>query len=197
MKTKKRNCLMFVFEGYSDWEPSLAIAGLQQFTDFQVKTFSLDGRPVKSMGNLTVVPDLSLKDVKVEDLEMLLLPGGNAFDEGRNLEILSLVDAVIEQKKFLAAICGATGFLAQHHYLDEIDHTSNHLEYYLKKYAPAYRGDAHYQKAHAVVDGNILTANGTAIIEFAEAIFKRFDLLAQDDFQFWFHFFQERELALQ
>jgi len=64
---------MFVFNGFSDWEPALAIAGLQQFTDVEVNAFSVDRLPVRSMGNVQVVPDLSLSDLPKTEIALLLL----------------------------------------------------------------------------------------------------------------------------
>jgi putative intracellular protease/amidase len=196
METKKRKCALFVFEGFSDWEPSLAVAGLNSLTDFKVMTFSLDGKPVRSMGGLTIQPDLSLSAIKVNEFELVILPGGEAWDQGKNLEIIPLVNDVLDKGKLLAAICGATGFLAENGYLDHTRHTSNNLEHYLKQYAPHYKGDDYYVKQHAVLEGNLLTANATAIVEFAECIFNYFDLLKEEKLSFWFHFFQERDMVI-
>jgi putative intracellular protease/amidase len=173
---KKRVCYLFVFDGYSDWEPSLAIAGLHQFTDFSVKTFSVNGNSVRSMGNIQVIPDLSLEQILPSDVDLLLLPGGNGWEKGENLEIMPLLDAVLASNKAVAAICGATCFLGEQGYLNERKHTSNNLEQYLKTYAPHYEGEQHYVKQHCVRDGNLITANGTAMVEFAQEIFAHFDL---------------------
>src|SRR5688500_8636548 len=99
---KKRMCYMFVFDGYADWEPSLAIVGLHKFTDFAVKTFSKDGKPVRSMGGLLVTPDASLEQVFPNDVDLLLLPGGDAWDEGGNQEITPLLNAVLDQNRMVA-----------------------------------------------------------------------------------------------
>jgi putative intracellular protease/amidase len=193
---KKRMCYLFVFDGYADWEPSLAIAGLQKFTDFTVKTFAIDGNPVRSMGNVKVTPDLVLEQVMPNDVDLLLLPGGDAWDEHKNLEVIPLLNAVLDSHKMVAAICGATGFLAEHGYLDEIRHTSNHLEHYLKKVAPNYHGEQYYVREHAVKDGSIITANGTAMLEFADKIFEHFNAYEFEELSFWFQFFKKPEVVL-
>jgi putative intracellular protease/amidase len=193
---KKRMCYVFVFDGYADWEPSLAIAGLHKFTDFSVKTFSVDGKPVRSMGNLWITPDASLPQVFPNDVDLLLLPGGDAWDERKNKEIEPLLNAVLDQNRMVAAICGATGYLAEHGYLDEVDHTSNHMEHYLAKVAPNYKGHQHYKKEHAVTAGNFITANGTAIVPFADAIFEHFNLFEFEELSFWFQFFKQPEMAI-
>jgi putative intracellular protease/amidase len=194
---KKRICYLFVFDGYADWEPSLTIAGLQKFTDFSVKTFSKDGKPVHSMGNILVTPELHMERVLPNDVDLLLLPGGDLWDQGGNLEITPVLNAVLDQNRMVAAICGATGFLAQHGYLDEIKHTSNHLDFYLRKVAPDYHGEKNYVKEHAVKDGNLITANGTAIVEFADKIFEHFNLYEEyEDLASWFRFFKQHEMVI-
>jgi putative intracellular protease/amidase len=193
---KKRTCYLFVFEGYSDWEPSVAIAGLQQLTDFTLKSFSIDGKPVRSMGNMHIVPDVALENVKADEVDLLILPGGEAWDKKGNLEIMPLLNSVLDKNKLVAAICGATGFLGEQGYLNEVKHTSNHLDLYLKKVAPHYQGDQHYVKEFAVKDGNLITASGVAIVEFAQLIFEHFNLLESRELSFWFQFFQKPEMAL-
>jgi putative intracellular protease/amidase len=193
---KKRMCYLFVFDGYSDWEPSLAIAGLQKHTDFAVKTFSIDGKSVRSMGNMQVIPDVSLESVFPNDVDLLILPGGDSWDEGVHKEIIPLLNSILDQNRTLAAICGATGFLAENGYLDEVKHTSNSLEHYLNKVAPDYRGSKNYVKAHAVKDGNLITANGTAIVDFANTIFEHFNLFEYEELKFWFQFFKQPEMIV-
>lgn len=193
MKTRK--CFLFVFDGFSDWEPAMAIAALQNYTDFEVIPFSKDGRPVKSMGNISVLPVSSMEKIQPGEVDLLLLPGGEIWDKGGNLEIKPLLNAVLHGNKIVAAICGATGFLAQHGYLDNIKHTSNHLDYYLKEVAPAYKGRAHYLKQPAVNGGNIITANGMSPVEFAVAIMNHFRLFDDHGLKEWFSYFKHPELA--
>lgn len=192
---KKRKCYVFVFDGFSDWEPGLAIAALQKYTDFEVLPFSKDGKPVKSMGNVTVLPEAAMKDIEPVHVNLLLLPGGDAWDQGGNLEIMPLLNAVLEAGGAVAAICGATGFLAQQGYLNSIRHTSNHLDYYLGAVAPDYKGRAHYIKKASVRDGQVITANGMAPVEFAEEILNHFNLLTNEEFKMWFNYFKHPELA--
>jgi putative intracellular protease/amidase len=194
---KTRTCYLFVFNGFADWEPALAIAGLQQFTDVEVKTVSIDGNPVRSRGNIQVMPDVSLRELQVAKVALLILPGGDPWDEGFNTEILPALDRFINSNIPVAAICGATSFLGQHGYLDERPHTSNNLEFYLKEKAPAYKGEEFYRKEPCVVDGNLITANGTATVQFAEAIFNKLNVSEEKDLKFWFQFFLNPEMVLQ
>jgi putative intracellular protease/amidase len=194
MKTRK--CYVFVFKGFSDWEPAITIAALQKFTDFEVLTFSHDGKVVRSMGNMAVLPDTSLDKISSKEVDLLILPGGFAWEQGGNLEILPLLNNVTDAGKTIAAICGATAFLGQHGYLDEIRHTSNHPDYYLKVMAPEYKGRANYVMKLSVSDGNMITASGVAPVEFAEEILSHFSLLENAELQQWFHYFKHPELSV-
>lgn len=194
MKTRK--CYLYVFDGFADWEPAMATAALSRFTDFQVIPFSKDGGVVRSFGNLKVQPDTTLKDVNAIDMDLLILPGGETWDIGGNQEIKPLLDAVLNTDKTVAAICGATGFLARKGYLNNVKHTSNHLEYYLKQVAPEYKGEHNYIDRPCVKDGNLITASGTAPVEFAAEILGHFNLFSNNELKTWFGYFKKTESML-
>ena len=88
-------------------------------------------------------------------------------------------------KKTIAAICGATVFMANNGYLDTIEHTSNGLPY-LQKLAPNYKGEKFYQQQPCITSGHIITANGAAMIEFTIAIFKKMQAEMKSDYAFKF-----------
>jgi putative intracellular protease/amidase len=179
---KKRKCFLFVFNGFADWEPAMAIAHLHKHTDFSTHAFSADGRPVTSMGNLQVLPEFSVNEIDVNEIDLLMLPGGYVWESGGNTQVATLLSESLKREKSIAAICGATVFLASRGYLDHTYHTSNGLPY-IKKMAPAYKGDRYYKEEPCVVDKNLITANGAAMIEFAIAIFKQFELMDPDTIQ--------------
>jgi len=187
---KTRRCCMFVFDGFADWETSHAIAGLSRFTDFRVDLFSSTGRPVRSMGNTKVTPDLALSDIQADHIDLLLLPGGGAWEEGANREVIPLVRDTIRAGKVVAAISGATILLGQEGHLNCVGHTSDNIEY-LSRLAPAYCGEDWYINKPCVRDSNLITANGAAGLEFAAEIFRHFGLeKGNESLNSWFRFFQ-------
>ena len=186
---KTRNCYLFVFDGFADWEPAIATAALNQFTDFRVIPFSLDGKPVTSMGNLTVTAATSIDKFGAEDVSLLVLPGGEAWEEGKNQEIIPLLQGCLDKGKMVAAICGATAFLAEKGYLDNIKHTSNNLEHFLKQVAPSYKGEKLYQETGATRDNNLITASGAKPLDFAREILSAFDLFTNEELKTWFSYF--------
>lgn len=185
-----RNCYVFLFDSYSDWEPALALYGIKNFTDVRIVTFSFTGGPVTSGGGLNVHPYTGLDEAMNADIDLLILPGGAAMENGANNAIIPLVKQLLAQQKTIAAICGATVLLAQHGLLDHIAHTSNHPDV-LKQQAPAYKGADQYQQAPAVAGKQIITASGTAMTAFAKAIYQYFNLLEIAPLKFWFGFFDQ------
>ena len=186
---KNRSCYLFLFEGFADWEPAIVTAGLNTYSDFEIRTFSIDGKSVKSMGNLTINPDLRLEDVNISDFDLIILPGGNKWEEGGNTEISQLIKNTFNNGKTIAAICAATTFLAKLGLYSHINHTSNGLDY-LKKQVPGYAGDSRYINEPCVMDKNVITANGAAMIEFAYNIFKQFGIMKNEELVWWLNLYK-------
>ena len=172
---KNRTCALFLFDGYADWEPALAVAGLNTYSDVAIETFSVDGRLVASMGGLAVQPQKALSAMRADHIDLLLIPGGDAWEQksGVNREIGPLVQELMGKQKPVAAICGATILLGEMGLLDAVPHTSNGPGY-LEAHCPAYRGGALFQLQPCVASGGLITANGAAMIEFAGAVYKVF-----------------------
>lgn len=167
---KKRKCALFVFDGYADWEPALVIGGLSAYTDFSIQTFSIHGDPITSTGGLKITPDLSIENM-AGDFDLLIIPGGVAWEKGKNREINPLLEKAIESKKLIAAICAATIALGNTGILNYIPHTSNGKGY-LDEYCANYTGQQLYVEEPCVTSDNIITANGAGMIEFAHEIYK-------------------------
>jgi putative intracellular protease/amidase len=191
---KRRVCCLFLFDGFADWEPSLVTTGLNTYGDFEIKTFSVDGKSIKSMGNLSVIPDLNLKEIQLTDFDLLILPGGQAWEDGGNTEVSELVKAAFQQGKNIAAICAATTFLAKLGIFNTVKHTSNGLEY-LKNQVPDYTSDSNYLNEPSVVDKNIITANGAAMIEFAHTIFTHFNIFKKEELDKWLSLYKSAGMA--
>ncbi len=176
----KKSVVVFVGEGMADWEPGFAIAGLNSPDLFRnteppyvVRYATTDGAPKRTMGGLTIQPDLALGAVQPTECAMLILVGGDGWDAGKHGEAVDLAKRFLAAGVPVAAICGATAGLARGGLLDNVAHTSNAAEYLQ---ALDYKGAAHYRQEPAVTDGNLITANTTAPVAFAQHIFKKLQL---------------------
>lgn len=184
-----KNVYVFLFDGYSDWEIAYLTPEIAKNKAFAIKTFSLDGNPVQSAGYLKVTPEYALKDVKIEDISILILPGGMTWEGGKLDYILPLINQLYDKQITIAAICGATIFLGINGFLNKVKHTSNDL-HFLKMIAPEYTGEHLYQHEMAYSDQCIITANGTAPIEFAKEIFKSISLYDSTQIEKWYQLFK-------
>ena len=184
---------IFVFDTMSDWEASYAIAGINnpQFQKqpgrYRVRSVALTHAPAVTIGGLRIQPDLILEDVSPPDSAMLILPGGTAWDDGKNTEAVDLARRFLATGTPVAAICGATASLARGGLLDRRKHTSNAREYLLET---QYLGSELYEDRPAVTDDNLITAPVTAPVDFAYHIFKRLDVYSPAVLEAWFGLFK-------
>lgn len=190
---KKQTVHLFVFNTLADWETGFAIAGINNPDmqlhpgRYQVQTVGLNNEPVKTIGGVTIIPDLALNQLEPSQSAMLILSGGEAWDEGKNYEILELVKNFLQADIPIAAICGATSGLARAGILADKYHTSNAPEYLQET---NYRGAAFYQNQPVVTDGNLITANSTAPLDFAYHIFKKLDVYDAPILEAWYGLFK-------
>jgi putative intracellular protease/amidase len=117
-----------------------------------------------------------------------------AFHGGENKyqEIANFVKKIHESSTPIAAICGATMFLAKHGFLDNIKHTGDELDYFLEemKNEEGYKGQANFVKAQLINDGGFITANETAALEFAREIFLTLKIGTIDATDSWYDKFK-------
>jgi len=130
-----------------------------------------------------------MEQLNPDDMSVLVLPGGTAWEDNPMGGIDKLLEALHSRGKIIAGICGATVYLGKKGYLDSVKHTSNALDY-LKYMAPNYKGEKLYQSEASVSDKNIITANGISPIEFARDIFSITKLNDKDGIDKWFQLFK-------
>ena len=185
----RRTVFIYLFDGYSDWEIAYLTPELRKRDEVQLVYFSTDGMPVESLGGMFVGSLKTISQIDIKPTDMLLLPGGTIWEQHKDGALVALINQCKAQGSFIAAICGSTVFLANMGILDSIKHTSNAL-HYLKWFAPYYKGEANYVDKHVVVDNQIITATGTAPIEFAREVIKAMGLNEDTGLNSWFKFFR-------
>ena len=180
---------IYLFDGFSDWEIAYATPELVKSDQCELTYISSDGKPVQSMGGLKVVPNKSLKETTVDDIDMLILPGGNMWEKSEHNDIEPLLREVLQKGKKVAAICGATVYLTRLGLLENVHHTSNALPY-LQWMVPEYKEASMYIDSPAVTDQDITTASGLMPIEFAQEIFKSLEIMSEEDINKWYQLFK-------
>lgn len=166
-------------EDFADWECALVSAAARSYLGASVTTASTDGKPVTSMGGLTVLPDGAFADLDPERFDALLIPGGMSWEKGTAPDLSGLILAFKASGRVVGGICMAASAIAASGAVDALKHTGNSLATHQRQ--EGYAGEALYQnQAAAVSDGGIITAAGTAPVSFAEEVLKALDLWTAD-----------------
>jgi putative intracellular protease/amidase len=92
----------------------------------------------------------------------------------------------------VAAICGATYALAAAGFLDERPHTGPDKAFLA---STGYAGTEHYVDELVVTDGDLITANPVAPVEFARAIFERLGIYEPATLASWTKLYRDQDPA--
>jgi putative intracellular protease/amidase len=185
----KKTVYLFVFDGLADWEPVHALCELRRSGQFDVLTVGLACPTITTMAGLKVVADLSLHDVNPKNVSLLLLPGGDMWEQQSQPAVQSLLRNLHDEQVAIAAICGATLEVARAGLTNQCRHTSNALSY-LKSMVPDYRDEAFYVDELAVSDRGIITGSGLGSVDFAREIFRLLKVYDDKDLRIWYEMFK-------
>lgn len=166
-ETSNPKTVGFVFvEPFADWEFGLLSGSLKEWFGGKVVAISPDGKPVRSIGGFLLTPDRSAKPAENEDLDAVAVIGSDTWAESPP-DIAPLLTSVAKRGGVVGGICAGTLALARAGLFENAGHTSNE-EAWLNKVLPDYPGRSNYrQLAHAVSDGRIVSAPGSAPGTFA------------------------------
>lgn len=184
-----KTILFVLLEQWADWEAAYLSSALRMLGggQFSVKTVSLTRDPVESIGGFRALPDYDIHSLPA-DYEALILVGGMSWRQEAARQIKPLVERCLADGRILGGICDASGFLGTLGVLNGIRHTSNELSD-LKAWAgDAYTGEENYIPEPAVRGQNVITANGTASLEFAREVLLALKAAPQEKILEWYSF---------
>jgi len=188
-----KNIYMYLLNTMADWESgyllqALTLQKLLPEQRYQFRTVALSRRPVRTAGGMTLVPDLSIEQMELDNTAALLLIGADTWMDPQQQRILDTASQLIEKGVLVAAICGATLGLANRGLLDTRRHTSN-APFFLTEAVPNYQGAAYYQTDAAVSDGNVVTASSAGALLWARYILDALQLFSQETLNAWYNYF--------
>lgn len=164
---------LFLFNNMTDYEITFIMHLLKVDAGKEVTTLSYEDALITSASGMRYKADKLVKDVSAEDLDGLIIAGG-WYGEVRG-ELVALIQKLNAQKKLLAGICGAgTYFLAVSGVLNRVfyttpitDWTQRHIRVFGET-DPFPREN--YVPQRVVSHDNVVTALGTAFLDFSVAI---------------------------
>ena len=156
---------VLIYPNFSEYELTTALSILMQGAK-PISIISIDGEPVKGEAGLTVMADLTIDRVKYEEFDSLLLTGCmDIFDVLTNSLYTDFIQNISKQDDFvIASISSSPALLAKAGLLKNKHFTVGLVEE--ARSASGVFDDANYLDELVVQDGNLLTARGSAFIEF-------------------------------
>ena len=170
-----KNIVFIILDEFADWETAFLSSALNDKNitkNYTTNFASIDKNLKKSMGNLKVLPDLTLKEIDENDVDGLVLIGGRTWRsqiEETNTKIVELVKKFKNNpNKVVGAICDAAYFLATNGLLNDRKHTVNSFDEI--KDNSNYTNSKNFVEMESVIDGNLVTAKGDSPIHFAKNV---------------------------
>lgn len=176
-----KTALILLLNDYADWEVAYISSTINMSEEWSVKTISTQ-KEVKSIGGLTTKIDYLLEEIPSQ-YDLLILIGGNSWtnDDSDIINLVNLVNHTLTNNIILGAICGSVDFMARNGLLNNFKHTGNDLS--LWNTFDQYSNKDEFQFKQAVRDKNLVTANGTAPIEFEQLILESIDYAEKNEIE--------------
>jgi transcriptional regulator GlxA family with amidase domain len=180
MPQRARTVIVFIFDDVQSLDvsgPIEVFAAANRVLDatrrtprrYEIRTFSVDGAPVRTSGGLTIVPDGTLADAPAE-IDTLVVPGGaGARDAASDAALLAWIADASTRSRRTASVCTGAFLLAAAGLLDGRRATTHWA--YAAALARAYPGVEVDHDPIFVRDGDVWTSAGvTAGMDLALAL---------------------------
>jgi putative intracellular protease/amidase len=170
MSEQKTIGFLFI-DRFADWEYGLLAASAVEWFGARAVSLTPDGKPVTSASGFLLMPDRSAGVDENTDLDAVAVIGSDRWVDAPP-DISGLLTAIAARGGVVGGICAGTLALARAGLFEKARHTSNGRDWINEK-EPDYAGAGNYQDVpHAVADGRIVSAPGSAPGTFALAYLK-------------------------
>lgn len=152
-----KKAVVFLADGFEDME-ALAPIDILRRGEIDVTIAGVTGMQVVSSHNVKVTAEKDVKDIKADDYDAVICPGGmpGAANLRDSNDVIDIVKTAYQQGKIVAAICAAPMVLEKAGILSGKDFT---MYPGMQNYAES----GNYKNDKLVVkDGNIITGAGPA-----------------------------------
>ena len=139
---------------------------MKEHPKYENKIVAESMEPVEAISGFRLLPDYTFDSIP-DDYAALVLIGGYSWKSEVAERVASLVADAISKGRIVGAICNAASWMASKGFLNDVRHTGNGIEQLQLWGGEAYTNAAGYVNAQAVSDKNIVTANGSASLDFA------------------------------
>ncbi|MGH4123438.1 MAG: DJ-1/PfpI family protein [Clostridium sp.] len=161
--------LVFIYDEMADFEMTFVTHILGADLGKEIITVAYEDKLIRSKSGIIYKPIKLIKDVLEEEAEGLIIPGG--WNGEIRPELIELIQNLNEKGNLLGAICGGSRFLAKAGVLDNVKYTTSIVDW-TETYVQQFMESDPFPRQNFVLgrvirDGNIITAQGNAFIDFA------------------------------
>lgn len=170
---------LFYYDGFAEFE--IVLVGLIFHHKHEIISVALENREYKSEEGQRFCVDRIIRDAEVDAIDLLVIPGGDPSRLVENQELKDFIAALVARRKKVAAICGGAEALAGMGFLKGKKCTGG-----TSGETPGAEGYPYFSEAllsdeHVVVDGNFITAQGRAYVEFAVELARQMGLVSGEE----------------
>ena len=151
--------------------------------------------PVRAIGGFKVIPDYTFDNMP-DDFAALVLTGGYGWLTPVADEVKPIVRKAIDSGKIVGAICNGVSYLAKAGFLNGVRHTGNGRDQLKLWGGENYTNQEGYIHAQAVSDKNIVTANGSGVLEFTKGLLLLLENDTPESIEMYYQFNKQGFCAL-
>ncbi len=174
------NVAIYLYDGY--FETELCVSSMF-FSKQNIFTLASNQATVKCMDGKKVVIDRNVTDVKPDEIDVLIIPGGSPIPRE---DIFELIRACEKRGAIIGGICGGVDYLAYAGILEGRRYTSYYEPRKTYDFLP-YTGQLTYSLYES--DRNVVSAKPEAYLDFALELYRLAGLLKPEkigDYMEWF-----------
>lgn len=171
--------LVFIFDDMTDYEITFITHLLHTSGNKEIIPIAYEDKIIKGRSGILFKSSKLVNDVLNEDVEALIIPGGWYGDV--KPELIELINKLNSKGRLIGAICGAgTVILAKSGVLNNAKYTTPAVQW-TEKHIEVFGERDPFPRENFILervvrDGNIITAQGIAFIDFAIEICDWFNL---------------------
>jgi putative intracellular protease/amidase len=165
---------LFYYDGFAEFE--IVLASLFLHHKYDILSIALEKREYRSEEQQRFCVDMAIKEVDVDAIDLLVIPGGEPLPLIENQELKRFVEDLVGRNKKISGICGGAMLLAGLGILKGKKWTGGTSGVDPNGPEAKYYAGSIISDEHVVVDGNIITAQGQAHAEFAVELMRQMGL---------------------
>ena len=165
---------VFIYDTFAQFEVVLANYFLKH--KGKVITFGIDNDKVTSHEEFITVPHKSIDEIDVDDIDLLIIPGGDPSKVKEKEKLYNLIKEVNKKDKLIGAICAAPVHLAKAGILNNRKYTTTLDINSIKEF-----NIENFVDENVVVDEKLITAKASGYVDFAIELGKQVEVFEDEN----------------